>query len=151
MAVAFSGPIPTLYSNVNRKCWEMQPNEDTHWEFQPSSIVVLSCCILVHMCVRWNARMFYEGMSYDQSLFCSRVHTLKCQHDIQQQSSFMSHNVVKNNGNKEAQSHMVMRLYSRVVAASVWNSELFSVVVIQKMSAWTGGYFSQAGKEVLWL
>lgn len=41
----------------------------------------------------------------------------------------------ENNGNKEAQSHMVMRLYFRAVAASVWNSELFSVVVRQKMSA----------------
>lgn len=47
----------------------------------------------------------------------------------------MSNNVVKDNGNKEAQFHMVMRLYFRAVAASVWNSELFSVVVRQKMSA----------------
>ena len=61
----------------------------------------------------------------------------------------MSNNVVKDNGNKEAQSHMVMRLYFRAVAASVWNSELFSVVVRQKMSASTGGCFSRAGKEVL--
>lgn len=44
---------------------------------------------------------------------------------------------------------MVMRLYFRAVAASVWNSELFSVVVRQKMSASTGGCFSRAGKEVL--
>lgn len=47
----------------------------------------------------------------------------------------MSNNVVRNNGNKEAQSHMVMRLYFRAVVASVWKSELFSVVVRQKMSA----------------
>lgn len=31
----------------------------------------------------------------------------------------MTNNVVKDNGNKEAQSDMVMRLYFRAVAASV--------------------------------
>lgn len=51
------------------------------------------------------------------------------------QGSFMSNNVVKDNDNKEAQSYMVMSLYFRVVAACLWNSELFSAVVGQKMSA----------------
>lgn len=61
----------------------------------------------------------------------------------------MNNNVVKNNGNKEAQFHMVMRLYFRAVAASVWTSELSSVVVGQKTSG-TGGCSSQAGRgEVL--
>lgn len=117
---------------------------------------LLSCpaaflCVCVCARASWNARVFYEGISYHHSLLCSRVHSRKCHHEIWQQGSFMSNNVVKDNGNKEAQSHMVMRLYFRAVAASVWNSELFTVVVRQKMSAWTGGCFSQAGKEVLWL
>lgn len=47
----------------------------------------------------------------------------------------MTNNVVKDNGNKEAQSNMVMRLYFRAVDASVCGGELFSVVVRQKMSA----------------
>lgn len=112
--------------------------------------VLLHSCACVCVCVSRNAKVFYEVISY-HSLLCSRVHSWNCHHEIWQQGSFMSNNVVKDNGNKEAQSHMVMRLYFRAVAASVWNSELFSVVVRQKMSAWTGGCFSQAGKEVLWL
>lgn len=116
----------------------------------------LCCPVLLHSCACVRAvvgtqKVFHEGISYHRSLFCSCVRCWKCHHEIWQQGSFMSNNVVKNNGNKEAQSHMVMRLYFRAVAASVWNSELFSVVVRQKMSAWTGGCFSQAGKEVLWL
>ena len=115
----------------------------------------LCCTVLLHscayMCASWNARVFYEGISYHHSLLGSYVHGRKCHHEIWQQSSFMSDNVVKNNGNKEAQSHMVMRLYFRAVAASVWNSELFSVVVRQKMSAWTGGCFSQAGSSLVTL
>lgn len=119
-----------------------------------SPLALLSCpaaflCMCVCVCASWNASVFYEGISYHHSLLCSRVHGWKCHHEIWQQSSFKSNNVVKNNGNKEAQSLMVMRLYFRAVAASVWNSDLFSVVVRQKMSAWTGGCFSQAGKESL--
>lgn len=50
----------------------------------------------------------------------------------------MTNNVVKDNGNKEAQSNMVMRLYPPpppAVAASVVVGELFSVLLRQKMSA----------------
>lgn len=92
---------------------------------------LLSCpaaFLLMCVCAIWNARVFYEGISYHHLLLCSRVHSWKCHHEIWQQGSFMSNNVVRDNGNKEAQSHMVMRLYFRAVAASVWNSELFSVV-----------------------
>lgn len=36
----------------------MQSSEDIHWEFQPSSFVVLSCCILVNVCVHagWKGK-----------------------------------------------------------------------------------------------
>lgn len=138
-----------VWTGNAEKCSAMRARIEN---FSPPALlspVLLHSCACV--CASLNARMFSEGMSYHQSLLCSRVHSLKCQHEIQQQSSFMSNNVVKNNGNKEAQSHMVMRLYFRAVAASLWNSELFSVVVRQKTSAWTGGSFTQAGKEVLWL
>lgn len=46
----------------------------------------------------------------------------------------MTNNVVKDNGNKEAQCVMVMRLYFRAVAASL-AAELFSVLARQKMSS----------------
>lgn len=58
----------------------MQRSEDIHREFQPSSFVVLSCRILVHVCERVlveNARVFYEGISYHHSLLSSRVHSRK--------------------------------------------------------------------------
>lgn len=47
---AHQGPFLPPYSCTNRKCCEMQRSEGILWEFQPSSFVVLSCCILVHIC-----------------------------------------------------------------------------------------------------
>lgn len=144
-------PFLPPYSCANRKCWEMQHSESMNWEFQPSSFVVLSCCILVQVCLLVRTQGCIMKLSVIIPQFCAHVFCWKFRHDIWQQSSFMNNNAVMNNGKKEAQSHMVMRLYFRASAASVWNSELFSVVVRQKMSAWTGGRFSQEGKEVLWL
>lgn len=154
---AHQGPFPPPYSSANRKCWEMRHSEDIHREFQPSSFVVLSCCILVcvSVCVGWMKRkgVFLKGITYHRSLFlltCPLVEICpswdKTTRLIHDQQCSKGHN-----GNKEAQSNMVMRLYFRAVDASVCGGELFSVVVRQKMSAWTGGRFSQASKEVLWL
>lgn len=111
----------------------MQSSEDIHWEFQPSSFVVLSCCILVNVCACWlKMQRCFTSVSLS-----SRPFVLTCppglnRHgEIWQQGSFMS-----NNGNKEAQSLMVMRLYFRAVAASLQIGELFRTVVRQKC-AWT--------------
>lgn len=112
---------------------EMQSSEDIHWEFQPSSFVVLSCCILVNVCACWlKMQRCFTSVSLS-----SRPFVLTCppglnRHgEIWQQGSFMS-----NNGNKEAQSLMVIRLYFRAVTASLQIGELFRTAVRQKC-AWT--------------
>lgn len=140
----------------------MRRSEGIHWEFQSSSFVVLSCCILVCMCVRAVLVrvifFFFYVSCVIVPYFCAHMSVVgkmpsrDTSTTQRQQSSFMSITVVKkNNGNKQPQSCIVMRLYFRAVAAPVWNSALFSVVVRQKMSTWTEGCFSQARKEVLWL
>ena len=102
---ANQGPFLPPYSCANRKCWEMQRSEDIHWEFQPSSFVVLSCCILLHVCVLVGTQGCFMKVSLIITHFCAHMSTVwKCHHEIWQQGSFMSNNVVKDNGNKEAHS-----------------------------------------------
>lgn len=83
----------------------------------------LCCPVLQHSCARvcqllerWCVLWRYQLSSL---IFSSRARHQKCCYKILQQSSTMRNNVVKNNGNKDPQSHMVMRLYFRAVAASV--------------------------------
>lgn len=130
--------------------------------FSPPALLSCPAAFLcVCVCARVRARVcsmkskgvFLKGITAHHSLLCSRVHSRNfAHHEIRQRGSFMTNNVVKDNGNKEAQSDMVMRLYFRAVAASV------VVVVSCLVFLWdkrclleTGGRFCQASKEVLWL
>lgn len=105
------------------------------------SALQLCCPVLLHSCERvctlvGKAKVFYKRISYCCPLLCSRAPPtphpgLNRRREIWQQGSFMG-----NNGNKEAQSLMVMRLYFRAVAASLRYGELFRTAGRQ-MCAWT--------------
>lgn len=111
----------------------MQSSEDIHWEFQPSSFVVLSCCILVNVCACWLKKA--KGVLQAYRLW-SLLFVLTCQPRLNRHHEIWQGSFMSNNGNKEAQSLMVMRLYFRAAAASLQIGELFGSAVRQKCT-WT--------------
>lgn len=96
--------------------------------------------------------VFLRGITAHHSLLRSRVHSRNyAHHEIRQGGSFMTNNVVKDNGNKEAQCDMVMRLYFRAMAASVVVASCLVFLWDKRCLLETGGRFCQSSKEVLWL
>lgn len=155
----------TAISSVHTRCWERErekksqqgPFPIAQWTGNAEqwghtlgiSALQLCCPVLLHSCECLSALVENaKGVlqAYQLSLL---PFVLTCppglnrHREIWQQGSFMS-----NNGNKEAQSLMVMRLYFRAAAASLQIGELFGTGVRQKCALIVP---PKTSEEILWL
>lgn len=103
------GPFLPPCSSANRKRWEMQCSEGIHREFQPSSFVVQSCYILVHLYALVGRLGWFTKVLVIIVRTPPRLSMIK--NLISSKDSKAHATTGMNNSNNQAQSYMVMRLY----------------------------------------